>query len=140
MRTGDTSEKLGLVNLSDQQQREGDQCLGEKSALRLPGVATTVHTPKPGGSSTTKLGPGVGKKGQSTCCFRCLSSSCHRLLPILLVPRRNPSNSKANCFSEFPEINNWSRGLLVTAAKCSWGKGEERKSALLKTEKLSVKV
>lgn len=136
----DTTEKLGLVNLSDQQQQESDWCLQERSGFCLPGVATTIHTLKPGSSSTTKLDPGTGKKGKRTCFFHCLSSNRHRLLCILLVPRMNPSNSNVNYFSEYPEINNWSRGLLITAVKCSWGKWEERQSALLKPEKLNVKV
>lgn len=108
---GDIPENVGLVNLSDQQQWERDQCLQERSALHLPEVVTTIYTLKPGSSSTTKLDPGMGKKRKRTCFFHCLSSSCHRLLPILLLPRMNPSNSNANYFSEYPEINNQSRGI-----------------------------
>jgi len=51
----------------------------------------------------------------------------------------NSSNRNVNYYSEYPEINNWSRGLLATV-KCNWGKGEERQSVLPETEKLKVKV
>lgn len=92
-----------------QQQWESGWCLWERSACCLPGVVS---------SSTSKLGLGMVEKGEEDL----LVLFSEQQPPISLVPRMNLSNHNSNYFSEYPEINNWSRGLLVEAVKHSWGK------------------